>query len=35
MNADQEEVGSKTSRHLVGETNRGFSCDKQNQEVKF
>lgn len=30
MNVDQEEVGSKTSRYLVGETNRGFGSDKQN-----
>lgn len=30
MSADQEGVGSNTSRHLVGETNRELNCDKQN-----
>lgn len=29
MSVDQEGVGSKTSRHLVGETNRELNCDKQ------
>lgn len=30
MSVDQEGVGSNTSRHLVGETNRELNCDKQN-----